>query len=292
MLLPTSLDAPNAPTQNPISDPRAAWTFQDYDRRFQALHRHLRLGDCYQANLTFPVFARWAGAPRRLRQSGGTPTGEIWRARYARRTDHPVALAGAFRDRRERLDRSTPDERHRATRKTKAEDARQKRFLKTDEKNQAENRMIVDLLRNDISLVSEVGTLEVPELFRIETYPTVHQMVSRVRAKLLPELTIKRLFAALFPCGSVTGAPKIRAMEILRELERQPRDAYCGAIGWISPHGPMRFNVAIRTITLFAGGEAVYNIGGGIVFDSTAESEYKECLLKARFATGTEPISS
>ena len=147
--------------------------------------------------------------------------------------------------------------------------------------------MIVDLLRNDISLISEVGTLDVPELFRIESYPTVHQMVSRVRARLLPGLTLQRLLAALFPCGSITGAPKIRAMEILAGLEIAPRDAYCGAIGWIEPGGRMRFNVAIRTITLFPDGEAVYNVGGGVVFDSTAEEEYAECLLKARFATGT-----
>ena len=172
------------------------------------------------------------------------------------------------------------------------EDQRLKKALRNDPKNQAENRMIVDLLRNDISLISEVGTLDVPELFRIETYPTLHQMVSRVRAKLLPDLTIRDVFAALFPCGSITGAPKIRAMEILHELEDTPRDAYCGAIGWISPGGPMRFSVAIRTISLFPNGEAVYNVGGGVVFDSTAEAEYQECLLKARFATGTAPAST
>ena len=164
--------------------------------------------------------------------------------------------------------------------------------LRGSEKDRAENVMIVDLLRNDISLISEVGTLEVPELFRVESYPAVHQMVSKVRAKLLPELTIERIFAALFPCGSITGAPKIRAMEILRELESTPRDAYCGAIGWIAPNGQMRFNVAIRTITLFKNGRAVYNVGGGIVFDKTAESEYQECLLKARFATGTTPATN
>jgi para-aminobenzoate synthetase component 1 len=113
-----------------------------------------------------------------------------------------------------------------------------------------------------------------------------------VRAKLLPGLTIAQIFAALFPCGSITGAPKIRAMEILHALEGVPRDVYCGAIGWIAPDGTMRFSVAIRTISLFPGGEAVYNIGGGIVFDSTAEEEYAECLLKARFATGTAPASS
>src|SRR5690606_5520692 len=148
-----------------------------------------------------------------------------------------------------------------------------------------------DLLRNDISLISEVGSLDVPELFRIESFATVHQMVSRVRAKLLPDLTIRQIFAALFPCGSLTGAPKIRAMEILRELEDAPRNAYCGALGWIAPGGKMRFNVAIRTITLFPDGRAVYNVGGGVVFDSTAGEEYAECLLKARYATGTAPTA-
>jgi len=176
--------------------------------------------------------------------------------------------------------------------RTRAEDERLRDALADDPKNQAENRMIVDLLRNDISLISEVGSLDVPELFRVETYPTLHTMVSRVRARLLPDLTIRQIFAALFPCGSITGAPKIRAMEILRALESVPRDVYCGAIGWIAPGGPMRFSVAIRTLSLFPDGEAVYNVGGGVVFDSTAEAEYQECLLKARFATGSLPASA
>ena len=107
----------------------------------------------------------------------------------------------------------------------------------------------------------------------------------------LPDLTIRQIIAALFPCGSITGARKIRAMEILRELEGSARDAYCGAIGWIAPDGRMRFNVAIRTITLFPGGEAIYNVGGGVVFDSTAQEEYAECLLKARYATGRAPTA-
>jgi para-aminobenzoate synthetase component 1 len=149
--------------------------------------------------------------------------------------------------------------------------------------------MIVDLLRNDISRISEVGTLHVPELFKVETYPTVHQMVSRVRARLNSAMSLADILAALFPCGSITGAPKIRAMEILRELEDGPRDVYCGAIGWISPSGRMRFSVAIRTVSLFPDGEAVFNVGGGVVFDSTAQGEYEECLLKGRFATGEQP---
>lgn len=169
---------------------------------------------------------------------------------------------------------------------TEEEDRRLKAFLRNDPKNQAENRMIVDLLRNDISRISEIGTLDVPELFQIESYSTVHQMVSQVRAKLLPGLTIGDIFAALFPCGSVTGCPKIRAMEILNDLEQSPREVYCGAVGWMAPNGTMRFNVAIRTISLYAGGDAIYNVGGGVVFDSSAEAEYAECLLKSRFVTG------
>ena len=174
---------------------------------------------------------------------------------------------------------------------TAAEDEAIVAAMLADPKSQAENRMIVDLLRNDISRVTEVGTLEVPKLFAIETYPTVHQMVSHVRAKLVPRTTLRDIFAALFPCGSVTGAPKMRAMEILHDLEAGPRDAYCGAIGLIAPDGTMQFNVAIRTLSLFQDGEAVFNVGGGIVFDSNAEAEYEECLLKARFAVGDQWIS-
>jgi para-aminobenzoate synthetase component 1 len=144
--------------------------------------------------------------------------------------------------------------------------------------------MIVDLLRNDISRIAEVGSVKVPELFAVESYATVHQMVSRVTGQLLPGTALSRILAALFPCGSVTGAPKLRAMEIIRELEPWPRDAYCGAIGWVAPDGRASFNVAIRTLALRPDGEAVLNVGGGVVADSSALSEYEEALWKARFA--------
>jgi len=281
-------------TNGPIYDARATWTFEDYEKRFAKLHRHLRLGDCYQANLTFPVEAHWSGTARQAFDALTARQPVSYGALVC--LGEPIILSRSpelfFEIDTDGWIETRPMKGTAPRGKTKAEDARLKKFLQNDEKNQAENRMIVDLLRNDVSLISEVGTLDVPELFRIESYPTVHQMVSRVRAKLLPDLTIERVFAALFPCGSITGAPKIRAMEILRELESTPRDAYCGAIGWIAPNGQMRFNVAIRTITLFKSGRAVYNVGGGIVFDSTAESEYEECLLKARFATGTAPATN
>ncbi|PBC21636.1 MULTISPECIES: aminodeoxychorismate synthase component I [unclassified Mesorhizobium] len=285
----------DAATPNgPIFDARAAWSFEDYEKRFSRLHQHIRQGDCYQGNLTFPVQAQWSGDPLAAFDALTERQPVKYGALVA--LGDPIVLSRSpelfFEINAAGMIETHPMKGTAPRGATKTEDERQKTFLRNDEKNQAENRMIVDLLRNDISLISEVGTLEVPELFRIESYPTVHQMVSDVRAKLLPGLTIRQVFAALFPCGSITGAPKIRAMEILHDLEGTPRDVYCGAIGWIAPGGTMRFSVAIRTISLFASGEAVYNVGGGIVFDSTPEEEYQECLLKARFATGTPPISS
>lgn len=277
-----------------LSSPCATWTFEDYLPRFEKLHRHLREGDCYQANLTFPVTANWEGDPAALF--------EEMTARQPVRYGALVNLGGPVVLSRSpelffEVDVDGNIETHpmkgtirRGT--TPDEDAELIEFLRNDEKNQAENRMIVDLLRNDISRICELGTLHVPELFRIDTYPTVHQMVSRVRARLAPNVSVSDIFAALFPCGSVTGAPKLRAMEILQALESRPRDVYCGSIGFIAPSGEMRFNVAIRTITLHEKGEAIFNVGGGIVFDSGARSEYAECLLKARFATGAEPATA
>jgi para-aminobenzoate synthetase component 1 len=284
---------PPAPTNGPIVEAQATWSLADYERRFDRLHQHLREGDCYQANLTFPVRARWTGDPLSAFSALTARQPVKYGALIA--LGSPVVLSRSpelfFEIDRDGWIETHPMKGTAPRGATPEADAEIVDHLRNDPKNQAENRMIVDLLRNDVSLISEVGTLDVPELFRIETYPTVHQMVSKVRAKLLPDLSIRDVFAALFPCGSITGAPKIRAMEILRSLEATPRDVYCGAIGWIAPGGPMRFSVAIRTLSLFPDGEAVYNVGGGVVFDSTAQAEYEECLLKARFATGTRPTS-
>lgn len=293
---PSEATVPPGPAQatnGPVHSARAAWTFSDYKSRFARVHRHLRQGDCYQANLSFPIEARWTGNPLSAFEALAMRQKVKYGALVA--LGGPVILSRSpelfFRIDRDGWIETHPMKGTAPRGQTAEEDERLKLFLMNDPKNQAENRMIVDLLRNDISLISQVGSLDVPELFRIESYATVHQMVSRVRAKLLPGLGIRQIFAALFPCGSITGAPKIRAMEILRELESRPRGAYCGAIGWIEPGGRMRFSVAIRTIALFPNGEATYNVGGGVVFDSTAEEEYAECLLKARYA-GTMPASS
>ncbi len=285
---------PVAPTNGPIFNARATWGFADYRPRFERIHRHLREGDCYQVNLTFPIEAEWSGEP--LAAFSALSARQPVKHGALVALDGPVVLSRSpelfFEIDAEGWISTRPMKGTMPRGVTPKEDERLKAFLAADPKNQAENRMIVDLLRNDVSRISEVGTLDVPELFKVETYATVHQLVSTVRARLLPDLTIADVFAALFPCGSITGAPKIRAMEVIRSLEDTPRGAYCGAVGWIAPGGPMRFNVAIRTITLFPDGEAVYNVGGGLVFDSEVEAEYQECLLKAKYATGIEPASS
>ncbi len=166
---------------------------------------------------------------------------------------------------------------------TMGEDAVRRQALALSEKNQAENLMIVDLLRNDMSRVSKPGSVRVPELFTIESYATLHQMTSRITSELTEGVTVAEMFEALFPCGSITGAPKIRAMEIIADLEAGPRGAYCGAVGWIAPSGDMRFNVAIRTLTLHDDGRIEMGVGGGVVYDSTGPDEYDEALLKASF---------
>lgn len=288
------LSAPDATNSGAtLGDPQAAWNEEVYASRFAILHDHLRKGDCFQGNLTMPIEAHWDGDAREL----------FWSliARQPVRYGALAELGGpAIVSRSPELffsvDEDSWIETHpmkgtAARGATPAEDELIKEQMLADEKTLAENRMIVDLLRNDISHVSEAGTLSVPKLFEIETYPTVHQMVSHVRARLLPEAGLVEIMRALFPCGSITGAPKLSAMTILQKLEKVPRDAYCGAIGWCDPAGPMRFSVAIRTISLFSGGRAVFNVGGGIVFDSMPQAEYEECLLKARFAVGDQWIS-
>ncbi len=271
-----------------LSDPAPAWSLEDYCQRFERLHGHLRRGDCYQGNLTMPVHARWSGDPLTAFWS----LVERQPVKYGALVDlgGPVILSRSpelfFSVDGEGFIETHPMKGTTPRGANAQEDRAIIAAMLEDEKTLAENRMIVDLLRNDISRITEVGSLHVPRLFDIETYPTVHQMVSHVRAKLLRDVTVEDIFAALFPCGSVTGAPKMWAMKILRELEQTPRDAYCGAIGAISPGGEMRFSVAIRTMTLFDDGRAVFNVGGGIVFDSDAEAEYDECLLKSKFAVG------
>jgi para-aminobenzoate synthetase/4-amino-4-deoxychorismate lyase len=154
--------------------------------------------------------------------------------------------------------------------------------LQSDEKNRCEHVMIVDLLRNDIGRICEMGSVQVDDIFSVETYQTLLQMTSTVSGTLRPGLRYYDIFKGVFPSGSITGAPKIRTMEIIHELEESPRGIYTGSIGYMAPGGTAAFNVAIRTLDLHKG-EAHMGVGGGIVADSDPEDEYRECLLKAEF---------
>ncbi|RKY39828.1 MAG: aminodeoxychorismate synthase component I [Candidatus Omnitrophota bacterium] len=164
---------------------------------------------------------------------------------------------------------------------TRAEEMN-KRLLFSDEKNRAENLMIVDLLRNDLGRISEIGSVQVKEMFTVERYETLFQMTSTIEGRLRKDVDFYQIFASLFPSGSVTGAPKIRTMEIIKELERERRQIYTGAIGFIKPCRDAVFNVAIRTI-LLQKEKGEMGVGSGIVYDSEPEKEYEECRLKADF---------
>ncbi len=163
------------------------------------------------------------------------------------------------------------------------EDRERAEALRQSAKNRAENLMIVDLLRNDVSRVARPGSVAVPQLFSLETYPTVHQMTSTVTAETREGTKLSDVLKAVFPCGSITGAPKIRATEVMSALENAPRGPYCGAIGYVAPGGACVFNVAIRTIVIDTVGKAECGVGGGIVWDSTAGDEYAEAMAKSRF---------
>jgi para-aminobenzoate synthetase/4-amino-4-deoxychorismate lyase len=168
--------------------------------------------------------------------------------------------------------------------RTTTEDLEQAGWLRADIKNRAENVMIVDMIRNDIGRIAEIGSVHVPELFTIEKYPTLFQMTSTVRGKT--RASISDIFGALFPCASITGAPKVSTMNIIADLETTPRRIYTGSIGFISPERKAQFNVAIRTALIDTEtGRAEYGVGGGIVWDSTSADEYHEALLKARVLT-------
>ncbi|KHE68071.1 chorismate-binding protein, partial [Halobacillus sp. BBL2006] len=162
--------------------------------------------------------------------------------------------------------------------------------LYSSEKERSENLMIVDLLRNDLGRVAVPGSVKVPCLFEVETYPTVHQMTSTVQGKLEENNSMLEIFQALFPCGSITGAPKVRTMEYIQELEHSPREVYCGAIGYMTPYNEAVFNVPIRTVMIeHDSGKAVYGTGGGVTWDSTAKGEYEEIHTKARLLSEKRP---
>ncbi|OIQ45236.1 MAG: aminodeoxychorismate synthase, component I [Roseobacter sp. MedPE-SW] len=274
------------------------WSRARYAEAFAKVKTAIGAGDIYQANLTFPIDAEVKGQVEDL-YGALMARQQVGHGALVLQEDLPDLLSRSpelfFRTDANGQIETRPMKGTQPRSADPVADAKARDFLRQDEKNRAENLMIVDLLRNDISRIAQLGSVKVPELFAVESYATVHQMVSTVQAQLRPGVGLGQILQALFPCGSITGAPKIRAMEILSELEPWARDIYCGSIGWMAPDGASEFNVAIRTL-MVEGGRARLNVGGGVVWDSTAQSEYEEALWKARFAQLTPfeamPISA
>jgi para-aminobenzoate synthetase/4-amino-4-deoxychorismate lyase len=263
-----------------------AWDRKSYEERFAAVQEKIRAGDIYQLNLTFKARFRLEGSPltfyRDLRQRQRVAYGGIVD------TGAVTVLSASpelFIEQDERVISTRPMKGTAPRGNTADADAEARRTLASDVKQRAENLMIVDLMRNDLGRIAEIGSVSVTDLFTVETFRTLHQMTSGVRATLKVGVGLGDLLRAIFPPGSVTGAPKIRAMELIRAYETEPRGVYCGAIGHLTPTGRSLFNVAIRTAVIFRDSTGEMGIGSGVVFDSEGGKEYAECLLKMKFLT-------
>lgn len=266
----------------------------NYAQAFERLKEAIRAGDIYQANLTFPLAGSYRGDElalyRQLRPAAQAGYGGVVFDGSDWLLSHSPEL---FVARHGDALKAKPMKGTRPRSADPVHDAALAGELAASQKDRAENLMIVDLLRNDLARVAEAGSVRVDAPFTVESYPTVHQMVSTVRASLQPGTTTLDLVRAIFPCGSITGAPKIRAMELIAEVERDARGPYCGAIGRIGPNGDAALNVAIRTLRLSpvenGHGKAVLGVGSAIVADSDADAEWRECLIKGGFARASSP---
>jgi para-aminobenzoate synthetase/4-amino-4-deoxychorismate lyase len=257
-----------------------------YGRAFDRVKALIAAGDTYQVNLTFKAGFRLEGDPVALYRDlvAKQPvaygalinTGEQWILSRS-----PELFVSS----RDGMLAARPMKGTLKRGRTLAEDEAGRAALAGDEKNRAENLMIVDLLRNDLGRIAEIGSVKVTDLFTVETYSTLHTMTSGITARRRPGVTTSDVLANLFPCGSITGAPKLRAMEIIHEVEAGPRGVYTGSIGHFSPDGDLTLNVAIRTAVIDNEGNGEIGIGGGIVADSVAADEYREALLKMAFFT-------
>ena len=282
-----------------LPDPAGAWNGPpeplidraSYNARIAQVQALIAAGDLYQANLTYPAHVPIAGDPlalyARLRRAAAAGYGAYVDAGSAKLLSLSPELFFALEGGR----LTTRPMKGTARRDgDPAIDAARAAALAQDPKQRAENLMIVDLMRNDLSRVAVPGTVAVPALFAVESYPTVHQMVSTITATAAPGVDAIDVLTALFPCGSITGAPKIRAIEALAAIEGVPRGVYTGTIGRIDPNGDAMFNVAIRTLTIVADApHAMLGVGGGIVADSTVAAEWDETLAKAAFLLRDRP---
>lgn len=286
------------PTEVPVIEPveagtvgagrwRLAWDRSQYRAAVDAVHDHIAAGDTYQVNLTSRFTAPFGGDPLMLyaclaHAQNGRYNAYLDVGRFVIASASPEL----FFDIRDHRVRVRPMKGTAPRGRTVPEDEALARALRASAKERAENLMIVDLVRNDLGRIGVPGSVRVTSLFRHERYETVHQLTSEVTAEIEHGAGLTDIFRALFPCGSVTGAPKERSMGIIRALEPGPRGVYCGAIGFVAPPGarhPTRFSVAIRTAEIDRRtGQCSYGAGGGITWESHADREYEELITKAR----------
>ncbi|KQM21385.1 aminodeoxychorismate synthase component I [Novosphingobium sp. Leaf2] len=293
--VPDWLAAHAGPGQPAIGPLEPQIDFGAYERAFDAVHAGILAGDIYQANLTLPLAGPWRGDPlalyAALRPRAAAGYGGVIHdgARWHLSFSPELFFACADGKVEARPMKGTRPRGHDAS-----HDAALRADLASSTKDRAENLMILDLMRNDLARVAVAGSVRVERPFAVESYPTVHQMVSTVRASLLPRCGAVDVLRALFPCGSITGAPKIRAMEVIAAVEPFARGPYCGAMGFLEPTGEGAFNVAIRTVRLDreggvdGGGRAVLGVGSAVVADSQALPEWRECLVKGGFVRESE----
>ena len=278
---PTSVELDLPPGTGSLPAPRVSLDAAHYAGAVARIQELIARGDTYQVNFTFPLETDLGEDPWRLFQR----LVAVQPVPYAAYLDlGRFVLASAspelFFEREGPLLRTRPMKGTAPRGKDLEDDARKAEALRASAKDRAENLMIVDMLRNDLGRVAETGSVRVPALFEVERHPTLLQMTSSVEAR--SEAPLSRIFEALFPCASVTGAPKVRTMEIIAELEQEPRGVYTGALGWAGS-GRACFSVAIRTAVADRERRRVrYSVGSGVVADSRADDEYAECLLKGR----------
>ena len=260
-----------------------------YQEAIETIHHHIRQGDTYQVNYTVQLSQELKSDPFAIYNRLVVEQKAHYNA-FIQHDDVSILSISPelFFEQDDRLLTTRPMKGTTCRGLTNQADLQEAAWLKADPKNRAENMMIVDLLRNDMNRISEIGSEQVTRLCQVEQYSTVWQMTSTIESRLRSEIDLLQTFRALFPCGSITGAPKISTMEIIQKTEKAPRGVYCGTIGILLPRGKRIFNVAIRTLQM-QGGQAIYGVGGGITWDSKWESEYQETKQKSAVLYRQEP---
>ena len=271
-------------TYKPITLPKT-WqeltSAEEYRAAIEHIHHHIRQGDTYQVNYTVQLQQNITADPFAIYNRLVVEQNAHYNAFIQHDDVSIISVSPELFFKKDGDGLTTRPMKGTTNRGLTTEtDLKQAQWLAQDQKNRSENMMIVDLLRNDMNRISKIGSENVKSLCLVEQYSTIWQMTSTIETQLLPNSSLGDIFQALFPCGSITGAPKIATMAIIKDVEKQARGVYCGAIGILLPNGPTIFNVAIRTLQM-QGNKAIYGVGGGITWDSKWEAEYEETKQKS-----------